>query len=77
MRTPVNEPGPRVTANRSIEPRSMPFSASSQSIAGNNFSFRDPRPSSAIAPMSVPSAINATVRMGREVSAASTSIFFR
>jgi hypothetical protein len=74
MRTPVNEPGPRVTARRSIALRSMAFSASNQSIAGNNFSLREPRPSSAIAPISVPPLINATERIGRDVSAARTII---
>jgi len=41
MRTPVNEPGPRVTAKRSMLRRSDPLSFSRKSIAGSSFSFRE------------------------------------
>src|SRR5438270_1122259 len=74
MRTPVNEPGPRVTAKRSISCRSTPLSVRSQSTAGRSFSFRDERPSSATAPISDRSRSSATEKIGSEVSAARMSI---
>src|ERR1700760_2537878 len=74
IRTPVNEPGPRVTAKRSIDARSTAPSVNSQSMAGRSFSLRDDFPSIAIAPRSTPSRTSATERMGREASAARISI---
>src|SRR5690242_5023235 len=74
MRTPVKEPGPRVTAKRSISCRSTPLSLSSQSTAGRSFSLRDERPSNATAPSSSRSRSTATEKIGSDVSAARMSI---
>src|SRR2546423_942421 len=74
IRTPVNEPGPRVTAKMSIEFRSVAVSLSSQSTAGSSFSFRELRPSIAVAPSTASSRTMATERIGSDVSAARISI---